>query len=160
MTWLRPAAAAAAACALLNLSAAAACDLVLTEHRSGHELARLPLDQQTPAATVSFTHSVLGTPVVDHYEWQDGKAHLVEERFEGDGYGLPNAAGSGQTMTRDGAGWRLHLDRIVDPLVMQPVQGMRVTIAGQAPLLLKSLGSSGSIALRAQGCSNHQRDAQ
>lgn len=160
MKRLRPAAAAAAACALLNLTATAACDLVLTEHRSGRELARLPLDQQTPVAAVSFTHSVLGTPVVDHYEWRNGKAHLVEERFEGDGYGLPNAAGSGQTMARDGAGWRLHLDRIVDPLVMQPVQGMRVTIAGQAPLLLKSLGSSRSIALHAQGCSNHRQDVQ
>ncbi len=155
MKWAQRAA--AAACALLILPttpAARACELVLVEHRSERELARLPLNEKPPTATVAFTHSVLGTTVADRYEWRDGRAHLVEERFEGDGYGLPNAAGPGETMTRDGAGWRLRLDRIVDPLVLQPVQGMRVTITGQPPLRLETLGSRRSIALRAQGCAN------
>ncbi len=157
MTLARHAASIAAACALLaSISpAAAACELVLTEHRSERELARLPLDLQRPAATVEFTHSVLGTPVADHYEWRGRQAHLVEERFEGDGYGLPNAAAAGESLSRDGDGWRLRLDRVVDPLVMQAVQGMRITVAGQAPLLLRSLGSGQSIALSARGCASH-----
>lgn len=131
---------------------AAACQLVLAEHRSGRELARVPLDPARPSATVAFTHSVLGTPVADRYEWRDGRAHLVEERFEGDGYGLPNAAGPGESMTRDGDGWRLRLDRIVHPLVLQPVQGMRVSVPGRPTLRLQSLGTTHSIALRATGC--------
>lgn len=144
--------AAAAVCALLTTTAAPACELLLVEHRSGRELARLPLDAKRPAATISFTHSVLGTPVADRYEWRGGRAHLVEERFEGDGYGLPHAAGPGESLTREGAGWRLLLDRIVDPLVMHPVQEMRVTISDQPTLLMKTLGSKQSIALRTQGC--------
>ena len=73
---------------------------MLTEHRSARELATLPLDPARPAARIDFTHSVLGTPVHDHYEWRAQgtawRAHLVDERFEGDGYGLPNAAGRGR----------------------------------------------------------------
>jgi hypothetical protein len=145
----------AVACALLASAAALGCELVLTEHRSGRELARLPLDPARPAATVAFTHSVLGTPVADRYQWRDDdgqwRAHLVQERFEGDGYGLPNAAAAGQTLVRDGEGWRLTLDRVVHPLVAPPVQGMRVQVDGRSDLVLSTL-SRKSIELRAQRC--------
>ena len=91
-----------------------ACELVLSEHRSQRELMRLPLDPAKPRADVAFTHSVLGTPVLDRYVWrhsaQGWRAHLVEERFEGEGYGLPSAAGPGERLLRHGAGWRLLLD--------------------------------------------------
>lgn len=140
---------------LLTNAAAPACTLVLSEHRSGRELARLPLDPARPQARVAFTHSVLGTPVEDHYAWRhDGsgwRAHLVAERFEGEGYGLPNAAGPGETLVRDGSGWRLTLDRLVHPLVLPPVQGMRVSTADRAPLWLRPL-SDQSIELRAANC--------
>jgi hypothetical protein len=140
---------------LLTTAAAPACTLVLSEYRSGRELARLPLDPARPQARVAFTHSVLGTPVEDHYAWRhDGsgwRAHLVQERFEGEGYGLPNAAGPGETLERDGAGWRLTLDRLVHPLVLPPVQGMRVSTGSRAPLALRAL-SHQSIELRATDC--------
>jgi hypothetical protein len=142
---------------LLASAGAAACELVLSEHRSGRELARLPFGGARPAARVAFTHSVLGTPVADRYEWRrDGaawRAHLVEERYEGDGYGLPNAAAPGETLERAGAGWRLSLDRVVDPLVVLPLpaQGMRVTVAARPPLLLGAL-TRVAVAFRVAGC--------
>ncbi len=136
---------------------AAACELVLAEFRSGRELARLPLDSGSPTARIAFTHSVLGTPVADRYVWRhDGaawRAHLVEERYEGEGYGLPNAAAPGETLVRDGAGWRLTLDRVVDPLVVLPLpaQRMRVATDGHAAVLLGSL-TRASVDLRVSGC--------
>ena len=63
---------------------AQACELVLTEHRSGILLTRLPLNSNLPSADIAFTHSVLGTPVLDRYVWksssQGWRAHLIEER--------------------------------------------------------------------------------
>ncbi len=151
----RQRAAALAGALLLASAAAPACELVLSEHRSGRELARLPLDAAQPAVRVVFTHSVLGTPVEDLYRWRhDGRgwrAHLVQERYEGEGYGLPNAAGPGETLQRDGAGWRLTLDRVVHPLVLPPVPGMRVATGDRVPLALRDL-SHRSIELRAAGC--------
>ena len=152
---------AAAACVWLAVPGFA-CELVLAGSRSGRELARLPLQASAPAARIAFTHSVLGTGVTDHYSWRfdDGqwRAHLVEERFEGQGYGLPHAAGPGETLTREGDIWRLRLDRVVHPLLVLPLPalGMRVLIEGRAPLLLGTLATTGgeSISLRAQACSN------
>jgi hypothetical protein len=44
-----------------------------------------------------FEHSVLGTPVEDRYRFTPrGWRALVEERFDGEGYGLPHAAGPGE----------------------------------------------------------------
>ncbi|MCB1999359.1 MAG: DUF1850 domain-containing protein [Rhodoferax sp.] len=156
---LRQRAAMMAAALLLPLAvpAAVGCELVLSEHRSGRPLARLALDPHRPAARIAFTHSVLGTPVVDHYEWRphagQWRAHMVQEHFEGDGYGLPNAAGPGETMVRDGDGWRLYLDRVVHPLVVLPLpaQSMRVSVGEQPALLLGSL-SQRSIEFRARDC--------
>jgi hypothetical protein len=154
----RQRAAAAVACALLAaVPVTRACELVLTEHRSERPLARLALDPVRPAARVAFTHSVLGTPVVDYYEWRvhagQWRAHMVQEHFEGDGYGLPNAAGPGETMVREGDGWRLFLDRVVHPLVVLPLpsQSMRVLIGNRPALLLGSL-SKRSIEFRAHDC--------
>jgi hypothetical protein len=152
---------AVSACALLVSAPASTmaheCELVLAEHRSGRELVRLPFEGASPAARIAFTHSVLGTPVVDRYVWRHDagqwRAHLVEERFEGDGYGLPNAAGPGETLTRDGNGWRLRLDRVVDPLVVRPLpeQQMRVVIGERPALLLGSL-SRASVSFHVEGC--------
>lgn len=146
------------ACVLPLATATAACELVLSEHRSEQVLMRLALDPQRPAARIAFTHSVLGTPVVDYYEWRaDGaghwRAHMVQEHYEGDGYGLPNAAGPGERLVRDGDGWRLYLDRIVHPLVVLPLpsQSMRVSIGERAAVLLGSL-SQKSIDMRAENC--------
>jgi hypothetical protein len=137
--------------------AAQACELVLTEHRSGLFLKRLPLNPARPAADIAFTHSVLGTPVLDRYIWRPGpqgwRAHLVEERFEGEGYGLPSDAAPGEQLVRDGAGWRLRLDRVVDPLVVLPLPtlAMRLVLADQSEVLLGQL-SLKSIAVRAENC--------
>jgi hypothetical protein len=146
----------AAGCAAALLACAvapnaAACELVLSEHRSGRELARLALDPLAPGATIAFEHSVLGTTVSDTYAFRP-HAVLVEERFDGAGYGLPHAAGAGERLLRDGNGWRLELQRVVTPLVIRPLpaQSMRlVSMAG--PLRLADL-SAGAIELRADDC--------
>lgn len=149
--------AAVLACALLAPAAVPACTLLLAEHRSGHELLRLPLDPSAPEVRILFTHSVLGTPVEDRYRFRPGpagwQAHLVEERWAGVGYGLPIAAAAGETLARDGDGWRLTLDRVVHPLVVRPLpaQAMRVQLAGRAPLLLGTL-SAQAVELRAADC--------
>lgn len=138
-----------------------ACELVLSEHRSQRELMRLPLDPAKPRADVAFTHSVLGTPVLDRYEWRTGangwRAHLVEEQFDGEGYGLPSAPGPGERLERVQSGdrgfSRLTLDRVVAPLVVRPLpaQHMRVQVPGHAPVVLGHL-SAQAIELRARGC--------
>ena len=131
--------------------AAAACELVLSEHRSGTELQRLLLDAAAPEARVAFDHSVLGTPVVDRYRFTP-QARLIEERFEGEGYGLPYAAGSGETLLRDGAGWVLRLDREVQPLVVRPLPQLRMRLVlpqGEFPL---AAYSNQAIQITVQGC--------
>ena len=143
--------------ALCTAAAAPACELVLAEHRSGRELLRLSLPGSVAEAEIAFMHSVLETPVADRYVWrQDAgvwRAHLVEERYEGDGYGLPNAAGPGETLVRAGNGWRLGLDRVVDPLVVLPLpaQRMRLRLADGTTVLLGTL-SRASIDFRVHGC--------
>ena len=139
------------ACALIAPATAAGCELMLSEHRSGRELLRLPLDPDAPGLRLAFEHSVLGTTVVDRYVMRP-QAYLVEESFEGEGYGLPHAAGLGEELLREGAGWRLTLDRLVQPLVVRPLpaQRMRLLLPG-APLLLASL-SQDAVELRALGC--------
>ena len=142
-------------------AAAQACALALSEHRSGRPLLQLPLDPRRPAFEIAFTHSVLGTPVLDRYEWREapggGRAHLVEERFEGEGYGLPTAAAGGETLQRlqtaEGPRWQLRLDRVVDPLVVRPLpaQRMRVQVDGRPPVLLGELTGQ-AVLLRALGC--------
>ena len=158
--------------ALASSPAAAACELVLTEHRSGQLLHRLAL----PAGEVqiAFEHSVLGTTVSDRYRFEvspagsvgiDGivlangtvgttgsTAFLVEEQFEGQGYGLPHTAGPGETLTREGGIWRLKLHRAVHPLVVRPLpaQHMRLVVQGREwPL---AAFSNQAIELRAEGC--------
>jgi len=134
-----------------------ACELVLTEHRSGIFLMRLPLNSMLPAADIAFTHSVLGTPVLDRYVWrsepQGWRAHLIEERFEGEGYGLPTQAAAGERLERYGSGSRLLLNRVVDPLVVLPLpaQSMRIVLPDQREFLLSHL-SLKSIEMRAENC--------
>jgi hypothetical protein len=140
--------------ALLMATAAplsAACELVLTEHRSGHELRRLNLDTAQPSVTIAFEHSVLGTTVFDRYVFRP-TAVLVEERFEGMGYGLPHAADAGEHLVRDGERWRLELQRPVQPLVVRPLpeQNMRLLL-DPAPLRLADL-SAQAIELTVRGC--------
>lgn len=149
------------ACALLiplmAPTSASACELVLSEHRSEKELARLDLDPVAPSFQIAFTHSVLETPVEDDYRLKSTangwRAHLVEERWVGEGYGLPINAGPDETLERDGDGWRLKLDRLVHPLIVRPLpaQHMRVVVAGREPLLLGTL-SDNSIAFDAENC--------
>lgn len=139
----------------LSLTAAAtqapACTLHLTEHRSGQALFSLPLDPTRPEITIAFEHSVLGTTVHDRYRFMP-QPTLVEERFEGEGYGLPIAAGPGEQLLRDGEGWRLLLQRPVDPLVVRPLpsQRMRLTVHGQQWLLAQF--STQAIAFQVAGC--------
>ncbi len=159
----RGALAAAALLALATLAPgrAPACELLLSEHRSGHLLERLPLPADGPAFDIAFTHSVLGTPVLDRYVWRGdalgGHAELVEELFEGEGYGLPAQAAEGETFERvrtaDGPRWRLRLKRVVHPLVVRPLpaQSMRVKVRGQPPVLLGRLTTQ-AVLVQAQGC--------
>lgn len=153
------AAALAAAAALLGpAGAAAACELLAKEHRSGREVLRAALAgagsaRGVPELRVSFVHSVLGTPVEDRYQWRTGTWVLVEERFEGEGYGLPHAAEAGERLERTAEGWRLHLARPVEPLVVRPLlaQRMRLTLDDGRTWLLGEL-STQSLELRLLGC--------
>ena len=141
---------------LAGLNGAHACEAVLQAHRSGEALARLPLDPAAPELRIAFEHSVLGTTVVDRYRFTP-QAWLVEEVFEGQGYGLPHTAGPGEQLRRDGERWQLSLQRLVDPLVVRPLpeQRMRLLLAGQTWPLAR--WSAQAIQITAQGCASFPR---
>jgi len=142
---------AALAAGLLLSGATAACELVLSEHRTGALLKRLPLDAAAPEMRIAFEHSVLGTTVTDRYRFA-ATARLVEERFDGQGYGLPHAAGPGESLLRDGNGWRLLLDRAVQPLVVRPLSQQRMRLLlGEREWLLGAF-STQAIEFRTRGC--------
>ncbi len=139
---------------LLACSAAAACELRAQEHRSGREVLRASLaGGGVPEMRVSFVHSVLGTPVEDRYQWRAGSWVLVEERFEGQGYGLPHTADTGERLERTPEGWRLHLARPIETLVVRPLlaQRMRLTLDDGRTWLLGQLTTQ-AVELRAEGC--------
>ncbi len=144
----------AALCAGASTLTTRACELVLTDHRSGAPLQRLPL----PSAELSivFEHSVLGTTVTDRYRFETGatgsRAVLVEEQFEGQGYGLPHTASAGETLTREGNAWRLQLRRPVHPLVVRPLPAQRMRLVLQGREWLLASFSHHAIELRAEGC--------
>ncbi len=146
------AASAAAAAGAQAAASATACELVLTEHRSGRELQRLPLSAAAPQARIAFEHSVLGTTVTDHYVFTP-QAQLIEERFSGEGYGLAHSAAPGERLLRDGAGWRLQLNRAVQPLVVRPLPAQRMRLIHAEGELLLSKLSDMAIEITAQGCS-------
>jgi hypothetical protein len=145
------------AAALAGALPAFACELVLSEQRGTRELQRLPLAAQAPRFEIAFEHSVLGTTVTDRYvarrdaagAW---RAHLIEERFRGEGYGLPHAAGAGERLQRDGDGWRLLLDRVVDPLVVRPLPAQRMRVRAEGGEQLLGALSEGPVALQVRGC--------
>jgi len=131
----------------------AACELVLTEHRSGTLLQVLPLDATAPELRIAFEHSVLGTTVVDRYRFTPS-ARLVEERFDGQGYGLPHTAGPGESLQRSGTGWRLLTDRAVYPLVVRPLPQQRMRLQlGVREWLLADF-SRQAIELTTRGCAD------
>ena len=144
----------AAVCSATALMPSAAGELRASEHRSGREVLRAPLvSGGVPEMRVSFVHSVLGTPVEDRYEWRGAGWVLVEEFFDGQGYGLPHAAGVGERLERTDTGWRLRLARPVEPLVVRPLlaQRMRLTLDGGRSWLLGELTTQ-SLELRLHGC--------
>ncbi len=140
-----------------------ACELLVAEHRSEKPLHSFSLDMQRPQFAIAFEHSVLGTTVVDTYEVrvQQGQPQLwlVQERFRGQGYGLPDAAGPQEQLQRLGDDWLLSLNRLVDPLVIRPlpVTAMRLTVGSQT-WLLADLAHNNTTALRfsARGCSKKE----
>ena len=113
----------------------------------------LRLDWPSRTLRVAFVHSVLGTPVEDRYVWRDAGWRLVEERFEGQGYGLPHAAAEGERWMADGTSTRLLLNRTVMPLVIRPLpaQDMRVQLDDGRNWRLGHL-STQAIELQARGC--------
>jgi hypothetical protein len=140
-----------AAPARSNPRAATACELRLTDHRSGRELRRLPLDPLEPEIRIAFEHSVIGTTVIDRYRFTPA-AVLIEEEFEGEGYGLPAAPGPGERLERVGSRQRLVLRREVHPLVVRPAAVARTRVLHPGgDLMLASLGA-GSVAVDAVGC--------
>ncbi len=113
---------------------------------------------ETPVRfSVEFIHSVLGTRVSDSYEmrYADGRwrAHLIEEKFEGQGYGLPyGATEPGQRYERDVHGWRLSLDRIIDPLVQLPLPEQQVDLVWPAGRIRIGSLSQSSVRITLEGC--------
>ncbi len=133
------------------------CDLVVTEHRADREVLRWPINEQPPTFTVSFIHSVLGTAVVDRYEVRpvlgQWKSFLVEETFEGQGYGLPYGETSpGERFERTAQGWRLVMNRLVDPLVQLPLASQNVELRLQNRSVRLADLSRYSMRIEVQGC--------
>lgn len=128
---------------------AAACELLLLDHRSGAELHRLPLPE--PEIVLAFEHSVLGTTVEDRYRF-DPHPRLVEERFEGQGYGLPHTAGPGERLEQVDGRWRLQTDRAVHPLVVRPLPAQRMRLRLQGREWPLAAWSERAIEIRTQGC--------
>ena len=128
------------------------CRLRLSEHRSGRRLGSFRL--APPAAdrpdappadfAIAFEHSVLGTTVIDRYRVDGARVVLVEERFAGEGYGLPGAAHGAQRMRRDGGERRrLLLERPVEPLVVRASAEQRTRLlVARAVVPLARLGAS------------------
>jgi hypothetical protein len=112
---------------------------------------RLQLPSQDPHIRIAFEHSVLGTTVIDRYRFTP-KPVLVEEEFEGDGYGLPAAAGPGERLETQGGRKRLLLSRTVDPLIVRALQDQRMRLLlPEGEMLLSSLGAS-AVLFEAEGC--------
>ena len=141
----------ASALAVFGLAPLQACELLMRDHRSGGELARWSMNAAQPQIQIAFEHSGLGTTVTDTYRFTP-RAVLVQEAFEGNGYGLPAAPAPGETLRHDGARSVLTLHRVVDPLVVRnlPAQRMRL-LMGEREFLFASLPSP-SIELLAQHC--------
>jgi len=133
------------------------CYLKLTEYRSGRELARLVMREQPVRFSVEFIHSVLGTRVSDRYEMRyvDGRwlAYLIEESFQGQGYGLPYGATSpGENFERVGDGWRLSMQRVVDPLVQLPIPEQKIDLVWPEGRVRLANLSKSSIQIILEGC--------
>ena len=127
------------------------CALRLSDARSGRELQRLPLDPHDREVRIAFEHSVLGTTVIDRYRFTPTPV-LVEEEFEGEGYGLPAMPGPGERLERVGTRQRLTLARPVDPLIVRALIGPRTRLVRpEGDLVLARLGAP-SIALEAVDC--------
>lgn len=161
----RPVAATLCSVAALWAAVACSCELVLTEHRTGRVAARWTATVQPVRFGISFEHSVLGTTVRDQYEMRPhagrARAHLVEEVFDGEGYGLPYAAlQPGEALTSAVAGSRLVLDRVIDPLVVRtlPAQNARLEFAGRTTRLADLGGQS--LAVETQGCNTPSSTSQ
>lgn len=133
------------------------CYLTLKEHRSDQLLAQWKMPDGPVRFSVEFIHSVLNTPVQDIYEMRahhgQWRAHLVQEVFQGQGYGLPYAAtDSSETMIRDGETWRLTLDRVIDPFIQLPLPSQEITLVwGDSRVRLGDL-SDRSVRITLQGC--------
>lgn len=101
--------------------------------RAGTPLATLALDPARPAFRVSFRHSVHGTEVVDRYEVRGARVVLVEESFEGEGYGLPSSLQPGERVSSHGGRTTLHTARDVHPLAVRASRAQRTAVHVDAP---------------------------
>jgi hypothetical protein len=146
----------------LTCAHARACELVLRTQRAAHTILRVPLATPSPTFSLAFEHSVLGTTVRDRYEIRatvTGQTMwLVEERFSGEGYGLPHAAdGASEVLLRTDEGWLLKTNRLMDPLVVRPLraQAMRLSVGTQTWLLadLAHTDSNAAIEFTPERCS-------
>jgi len=134
-----------------------ACYLTLTQHRTGLPLASILMQQRPVQFSVEFIHSVLGTRVSDLYEMRsDGKqwrAFLIEETFEGQGYGLPyGATAPGERYERVGDGWRLTLNRVIDPLVQLPLPQQEIDLVWPIGRIRIASLSESSVRITLEGC--------
>ena len=124
---------------------------------------------------------MLGTTVIDRYRFTP-RPVLVEEEFEGEGYGLPAAAGQGERLqrlppaaaaaaqpgahsvahpgapsepsvvSRGGPRWRLSLNRLVDPLIVRALAEPRMRLLHEGGELLLASLGASAVAISASGC--------
>ena len=134
-----------------------ACYLTLAQHRTDLPLASILMRQRPVRFTIEFIHSVLGTRVSDLYEMRsDGghwRAHLIEETFEGQGYGLPyGVTAPGERYERLGDGWRLTLDRVIYPLVQLPLPQQEIDLVWPMGRIRIASLSESSVRITLEGC--------
>lgn len=98
-----------------------------------------------------------GTEVVDRYELRNGRVVLVEESFEGEGYGLPSSLQPGEHISVQGDRTTLHTVRDVTPLAVRASHAQRTAVHVDAPhartLILAELGEIG-VRFDPSGCGN------
>ena len=105
--------------ALLFPSLAGAACVTLASHPDGARLSLLALPADDPSFTVSYTHSVTRTPVIERYRIAGSEIVETEIRFEQHGPGLPTEADAGGTFTRADGRFVVTMDRHFASIVMQ-----------------------------------------
>ena len=105
--------------ALLAPSLAHAACLTLASHPDGTRLSLLALPADDTSFSITYTHSVTRTPVMERYHVSGNEIVETELHFEQHGPGLPTEADAGGTFTHSDGRFVVTMDRRFPAIVMQ-----------------------------------------